>query len=810
VIAMIALPVMGLTLAGVIVSTATPTAEEEATGQMGSADVALHAADLTSVEEELRGLPEGESSLRYGWDTWTVVGGTRYSVLIEDVDPGDPILGPIYKMTSGRAPEGPDEIVVSPPVLDRFNVVVGDTITLTDEDIPYTIVGTVIRREQIGRSVALVEPGSLFDKPDAYLLGVYVDFPTDREQAAVDTIREGDFGAYQLREYFDYGLDPSTKSLGIPFAIAALVLAETGLIAAAAFVVGTKRQMRTIGLVGATGGGPRNARMLVLAGGVLLGLVGSIAGVILGILAAVAIVPHLDRLTGRIVGPLSLTPYLPVGAIALGTIAASLAAYSPARAASRMSTVDALEGRTPPPRPAGKLARMGMLAVVLGAVVTAWATATKSNPGLVVGLFLTIGGVLVAIPLFVVLVGRIGTRLPLPARIAARDTARHGRRTGAAVAAATVALLLPIAVSTGTLATEAKENASPLLAADQILIRIRIPFGIGPEVEDEAVHAYLTQLTTDIFPGAVTAGYAMAFFPETSSEGFDFEQGAEQRMPVYVIGQPKYVGDEIVEWPGDVIQIGEPDLLDTLHAEGVRSDFEAGAVVVLRPDLVEDGRVRIETPGPSEFGEEGTFLRAVYAPVNSFRAGAQLPGAVISQARAKELGFEEDPISHIVLRSRHPVTNEQLTDAKTLAATVDGLSVTGPSDIAFKAGPIRVGVLAFTGLIALAIVGVAVALIAAESRRDRAVLDSIGASPRTRRAIAASSAALLTALAAILAVPAGFIPVTVVQLASDDGYGVAVPWVSIATVIIILPAIAGLVAGALSRTPASTSLRQIT
>lgn len=256
VIAMIALPVMGLTLAGVIVSTATPTAEEEATGQMGSADVALHAADLTSVEEELRGLPEGESSLRYGWDTWTVVGGTRYSVLIEDVDPGDPILGPIYKMTSGRAPEGPDEIVVSPPVLDRFNVVVGDTITLTDEDIPYTIVGTVIRREQIGRSVALVEPGSLFDKPDAYLLGVYVDFPTDREQAAVDTIREGDFGAYQLREYFDYGLDPSTKSLGIPFAIAALVLAETGLIAAAAFVVGTKRQMRTIGLVGATGEGP--------------------------------------------------------------------------------------------------------------------------------------------------------------------------------------------------------------------------------------------------------------------------------------------------------------------------------------------------------------------------------------------------------------------------------------------------------------------------------------------------------------------------------------------------------------------------
>src|SRR5665811_2091222 len=41
VVTMIGLPIVGMTTAGVILATVTPTAEEEATGEMGNADLAI-------------------------------------------------------------------------------------------------------------------------------------------------------------------------------------------------------------------------------------------------------------------------------------------------------------------------------------------------------------------------------------------------------------------------------------------------------------------------------------------------------------------------------------------------------------------------------------------------------------------------------------------------------------------------------------------------------------------------------------------------------------------------------------------------
>src|SRR5665811_1656780 len=133
VVTMIGLPIVGMTTAGVILATVTPTAEEEATGEMGNADLAILGDRATTPEQISARLPASASSLRYLWSVNTIAAGAVQYVAVEDVDPADPILGPIYHLTSGVAPSVPGEIAVSPTVLDRFRVDVGDPITLGDE-----------------------------------------------------------------------------------------------------------------------------------------------------------------------------------------------------------------------------------------------------------------------------------------------------------------------------------------------------------------------------------------------------------------------------------------------------------------------------------------------------------------------------------------------------------------------------------------------------------------------------------------------------------------------------------------------------
>jgi hypothetical protein len=62
-------------------------------------------------------------------------------------------------------------------------------------------------------------------------------------------------------------------------------------------------------------------------------------------------------------------------------------------------------------------------------------------------------------------------------------------------------------------------------------------------------------------------------------------------------------------------------------------------------------------------------------------------------------------------------------------------------------------------LFTLAVAGVGLALAARESDYERAVLDTVGASPRLRRKIGTRRAALLAAVAVAVAVPVGLLPI---------------------------------------------------
>jgi len=808
IVAMIGLPITALVAAGIIAVTITPSPEERALGERGNADFTIHTWDKSSLtaDDVVALLPPGsEAVVRRSWYVDTVVGGTLRSALIADAAIDDPLLGPMYRLVSGRAAEALDEIAVSPRVLEQFSVSIGDRISLGPEARTFRIVGEVIAPERLRESLGLVAPGALddLDGLDDFrgemgwaVTEIFVNVPGVTGWHAIAMLpqddRIGGFGG----ETDESGLELAIT--GIALGVAALVLIETGLVAAAAFVVGAHRRLRTVGLIGAAGGEPRHVRHVLLTTGAVLGLVGSLTGIAAGIGIAWLVSPHLDRLAGRITGGTEYPLVLLIGALLLGTIAATLAALAPARAASRIATVDALDGRTPAPRPPGRLARRGLVAVALGSVATVWGTATGHDPVLTSGLVAVLIGFLVTIPLLVAGVGRMATRLPLSLRIAARDTARHGRRTSGAVAAAVVALAVPVMVATITLSNDARHYAEPMLADDQLLVDVPDPTSI------EDSEPFLEELESEVFPEATLATFAVAFF----GEGPDPGPGGygDEWYPASVTGPLRQGDDGSAGATGAMLHVGDADLLGALHAEAYADDLVAGRAVVFDAEVIDGEIVHLEER-PSEAGTwpDRMDLPAVNADAGLFRPG-YLPGVVISPERAAELGLHRASWEEILLRAAGPITHDQLERARAVAARYPGAHVTALADTIHGDNALRNGALALAAASALAIVGVAVALVSAESRRDHAILTAVGAGPGTRRKVVGGSALLLAGLAGVVAVPTGFIPVTLIQSATNEGYPIIVPWFAVAVVIVGVPVVAGLIAAAVSRRPPAARL----
>src|SRR5204862_7266571 len=124
------------------------------------------------------------------------------------------------------------------------------------------------------------------------------------------------------------------------------------------------------------------------------------------------------------------------------------------------------------------------------------------------------------------------------------------------------------------------------------------------------------------------------------------------------------------------------------------------------------------------------------------------------------------------------------------------------------AGSIRRLLTLGTMVIAILVLSVAVALVSAESRRDHAILVAVGAEPRIRRKVVGANALLLAALAGLLAIPAGFVPAAVIQLARAAPYPVVVPWEAWLAVGLATPLITGALAALCSRQPKSSALMQ--
>lgn len=816
---MVAFPIAALTGGSTVIRSAIPTTEEQVTAQIGSSDLYVGAGyDEQSVGgrelfARIRAvLPEGSRAVGVRQRSKTMIRNGTYLNLsfLEPEIPFDqhPMTG-VHVLLDGRVPRAPGEAAVSPLVLRAFKVHIGDRLSF--DDLAIVITGTATRPTQYVEEIIL-GPGTFASvgRTDAFMC-CNIDLPAgaDPKQVEVDLKRIPNIYDVQTRAELALLLaytDDESRVISFAFAGAALALFGTGLIVAAAFVVGLRRQLRALGLLGAAGGDPGHVRAVVLFGGVTLGFVGSVVGVVCGIAAAYLVIPHVGELIDALPGEVSISWPAVAGALALGTAAATIAAIAPARLAARISTTDALAARTPRPRPPGRLAGKGLIAVALGAVALAYAAISGESGLLVAGLVSMLGGSLISIPLLVTWVGHVASRLPTAARIAARDTARHGRRTGAATAAATIALILPVAVSALSLSEEEYQRRRQWIADDQLLISTTplawfdqgrtAPADGGETVDDSALIADLR----DAFPRWILARRTEAWYAATSSP----EGGDEVLRTAYIEGAPDLGETAYVQT--HALFVGGADLLWALHAEDGVAALEAGKIVGIGPGVVEGDAVRLLAVSGDP--ADGTIeVPAVEAGDSRFLL-EDMPRFVISEQAAGRLGLAPVDSGRFLVRADAPITNDNVSGAREIAGRHSGAYVTSAEDFVNDFGPIRAAATGGAGLIALGIVAVSVALVAAEARRDRAILVAVGAGKATRRKVVGASAGMLACIAAIIAVPAGMAPVAVVQSFREGGFPVVVPWTTIGAVLLAVPLVAAGCAALFSRQPKSSAMLQ--
>lgn len=197
VLAMIALPIVGVSAADITIRSSQLTPEQQITRDMGAADVRLsdgssggrpiyqHPTDSSSITVEEADKAESDDNAGYQeqppidvrtalpagshWITEdsTYAGfKTKYGLLdapVRELKADDPIAKGITHLNHGRYPAAPDEVMATAKFLKSTGLHVGSTIRARDLDRVYRIVGAYELPSNLGNEELIALPGAFIN-----------------------------------------------------------------------------------------------------------------------------------------------------------------------------------------------------------------------------------------------------------------------------------------------------------------------------------------------------------------------------------------------------------------------------------------------------------------------------------------------------------------------------------------------------------------------------------------------------------------------------------------------------------------------
>jgi putative ABC transport system permease protein len=661
-------------------------------------------------------------------------------------NPAGPFGQPMLSLVSGHYPTGPGQVALTPDLARELGLTTGGVWRQGGGAPGRRVTGIVQNPQDLVDEFALVAPGQVTHPTQVTLL-----FNAN----GVDPSQIGPNVQSRATAAPPNAINPET----ILLALATVGMLLIALVGVGGFTVLAQRRLRALGLLGSLGATDKNIRLVIRANGIVTGLAGALLGTAIGIAAWLAYRPRLEASANHLIAPLAL-PWAVIGpAIGLAVLATWFAASRPAKAMARIPVVTALSGRPAPPKRVRRSAIPGLICIAVAFVVLGMSGASGGNGNgmleVVVGFAALIAGLILLAPTCLALLARLAPRTPVAVRVALRDLSRYRARSGSALAAISLSVMIAVVVTVSAAGrfSNVLDYAGPNLAQDQIVIHLPnwYPGPAGPGAVPGASRATASQA---VAARGIASGLGARSVLELVGTNATLLHGAPGRNfsgPVYLAtpallrafgitaGQVSPSADILTMRPG-FAGISKM-LLVYGNYYGQPAQSGTGEHVASGPDSF---------PCPKSTCLANPSIQTV----DALPSGTSAPNTVITQRAVSALHLRTFASGWLV-QAAHPPTATQISNAR-VAAAAAGLTIETRSSIP--------SVTAITGwataagiLLALCILAMSIGLIRSETASDLRILTATGATGPTRRMITAATAGTLGLVGAVLGTAAGYL-----------------------------------------------------
>ncbi|MFF5925522.1 FtsX-like permease family protein [Streptomyces hydrogenans] len=517
VLAMIALPILGVSAADLTIRSSELSVSEQLERSIGTADAVFRDPDFGGVPilqspdgdnvypadvKDGAAWPSGSTDLtkvipagaRWITDTQGAAKLTTVHGLLQtdvrEMKADDPIARGITTLVDGHYPRKADEVIATSAFLEQSGLSIGSTVSARNFDRPYRIVGSYELPDSLKSAQITALPGAFLtpygkavEKAGSLAPGTSVSYLVQHaggftwnsvkeintkgvtvvsRTVRLDPPADSEVPLYQRDDWGDFESSAGADALLLATlaTVVGLAMLEICLLAGPAFAVGARRSRRQLGLVGANGGSRSHIRAIVLSGGLVIGVAAAVVGTVLAVVLTLVLQPFLEEFMGQRFGSFDVRPLELLGIALLAVLTGLLAAIVPAVTASRQTVLASLTGRRGVRSTSKVLPVLGLVALLVGAAIALYGSVITDQFIIVAGgSALAELGVVAMTPAIVGLFGRAGRWLPLSPRLALRDAVRNRGRTAPAVAAVLAAVAGTVAVATYTSSSDAQYRA---------------------------------------------------------------------------------------------------------------------------------------------------------------------------------------------------------------------------------------------------------------------------------------------------------------------------------------------------------------
>jgi putative ABC transport system permease protein len=683
------------------------------------------------------------------------VPGTQNTFDLRAQDPHGPYGGPLLSLVSGQYPATANEIAVTSGVATDFHLTTGSSWTVAGKS--WKVTGIVQNPQSLMDEFALVLPGEVTSPGNATVL-------FDAHGATASAIQKATHLSVTTAQTVANANEINPETISVAAAVLGMLL--IALVGIGGFTVLAQRRLRAIGMLAAQGATQQNIGLVVRANGLATGVVGAVAGLVLGFLAWLAYRPQAENSAHHVMGAFQL-PWTVIGiSMVLAVAATYFAASRPAKAIARVPIVAALAGRPPAPRKTRHLAvPVGIGFLVLAFLLLGSAGASGGNGNgmgeVVLGFVALAVAIVLLAPSLLSVVAAAGQHAPIAVKLALRDLARYRARSGPALAAISLSTLIAVIICVASAARfgNVLDYAGPNLTSSQLIVYApvgNVPFGQGNDPGPSGPTA------AQLAAGVKTAKEIAADLGTTTLIALDTSNaGLQHASP----GR---------SWSGQ-IYVGTPQLLKAFGIS--QSEINTGAdFLTMRPGLSTTSLMQFTygNYNADNYGGRGgggpngldqwpcpagsCIANPPIQEVSQLPSGTSAPNTVVTEHALSTLHLQGSVQTNgWLITVPGGLTPAQITTAQQLAAAAPGnMSIETRNSIPSLAQIVDAATI-FGIVLALGILGLSVGLVRSEARRDLRTLAATGASGATRRTITAATAGALGFTGAVVGIVGGYV-----------------------------------------------------